>query len=149
MLSQLCGVYREFLSLKKNSTSHICRETSNKALNAINEIHLVPFLMSFLAARDKLPLATVTAAGVFLGIRFTSPFSRSWFSAQCLYVLTDDNHPSITDVRTDGSYISCLLSIARQEDTGSPEKKDDPKSVTLAVLAAGMFCTKFESTFYQ
>ncbi|KIM47544.1 hypothetical protein M413DRAFT_62872 [Hebeloma cylindrosporum] len=94
-------------------------ETSNKALNAINEIHLVPFLMSFLAARDKLPLATVTAA------------------AQCLYVLTDDNHPSITDVRTDGSYISCLLSIAHQEDIGTPEKKDDPKSVTLAVLAAG------------
>jgi len=53
--------------------SHIRRETSNKALNAINEIHLVPFLMSFLAARDKLPLATVTAAGVSLGIQFTSP----------------------------------------------------------------------------
>ncbi|KAF8971665.1 armadillo-type protein [Flammula alnicola] len=94
-------------------------ESSNKALNAINDIRLVPFLMSFLAARDKLPLAPVTAA------------------AQCLYVLTDDNYPAISDVRTDASYISCLLSIARQEQAQSPETKSDPKSVTLAVLAAG------------
>lgn len=43
---------------------HICRETSNKALNAINDIHLVPFLMSFLDAREKLALAPVTAAGM-------------------------------------------------------------------------------------
>lgn len=42
---------------------NIRRETSNKALNAINELHLVPFLMSFLAARDRLPLAPVTSAG--------------------------------------------------------------------------------------
>ena len=46
------------------------RETSNKALTAINELQLVPFLMSFLAARDKIPIGPVTAA------------------AQCLYVLT-------------------------------------------------------------
>jgi hypothetical protein len=39
-------------------------ETSNKALNAINQINLVPFLMSFLAAREKLPIATVTAAAM-------------------------------------------------------------------------------------
>ena len=39
------------------------RETSNKALNAINAIHLIPFLMSFLAARDKLPIAPVVSAG--------------------------------------------------------------------------------------
>ncbi|KAG6830892.1 hypothetical protein H0H92_014043 [Tricholoma furcatifolium] len=37
-------------------------ETSNKALDAINGIQLVPFLMSFLAARDKISLAPVTAA---------------------------------------------------------------------------------------
>ncbi len=43
---------------------HICRETSNKALNAINDIHLVPFLMSFLGAREKLAVAPVMAAGV-------------------------------------------------------------------------------------
>jgi hypothetical protein len=46
------------------------RETSNKALNAINQINLVPFLMSFLAARAKLPIVTVTAAGALLGLLF-------------------------------------------------------------------------------
>lgn len=35
-------------------------------MNAINQIALVPFLMSFLASRDKLPLSTVTAAGQHL-----------------------------------------------------------------------------------
>ncbi|KAF8167406.1 armadillo-type protein [Crassisporium funariophilum] len=89
-------------------------ETSNKALNAINEIQLVPFLMSFLGARDKLPLAPVTAA------------------AQCLYVLTDDNYPAITEVRHDAGYISCLLAVARQEHTNT-----DPRSIALSVLAAG------------
>ena len=42
------------------------RETSNKALNAVNDIHLIPFLMSFLAARDKLPSTPVTSAGLFI-----------------------------------------------------------------------------------
>ncbi|KAF8910080.1 armadillo-type protein [Gymnopilus junonius] len=94
-------------------------ETSNKALNAINDIHLAPFLMSFLAARGKLPLSTVTAA------------------AHCLYVLSDDNHPTISDIRSDGGYISCLLSIARQEHMEGGDPKSDPKSAALAVLAAG------------
>ena len=44
--------------------SHVLtRETSNKALNAINAIHLIPFLVSFLAARDKLPIAPIVSAG--------------------------------------------------------------------------------------
>ncbi|TFY61541.1 hypothetical protein EVG20_g7017 [Dentipellis fragilis] len=38
-------------------------ETSNKALNAVNELSLVPFLMSFLISRDRLPITTVTSAG--------------------------------------------------------------------------------------
>lgn len=46
--------------------AHICRETSNKALNTINDIHLVPFLMAFLDARDKLALTPVMAAGMEL-----------------------------------------------------------------------------------
>ena len=63
-----CGVCREYhifcktwrrFKLKKN------RETSNKALNAVNQIGLVPFLMSFLGSKDKLPLSTVTSAGVY------------------------------------------------------------------------------------
>lgn len=48
--------------------AHIRRETSNKALNAINDIRLVPFLMSFLAARDRLSLGPVTAAGAFYSL---------------------------------------------------------------------------------
>lgn len=42
----------------------ISSETSNKALNAINSINLIPFLMSFLASRDKLSIAPVLAAGM-------------------------------------------------------------------------------------
>jgi len=51
------------LPIRSSIPLNICRETSNKALNAINEIHLVPFLMSFLSARGELPLPPVTAAG--------------------------------------------------------------------------------------
>lgn len=45
----------------------ICRETSNKALNAINQLHLVPFLMAFLdsKSREKLAITTVIAAGKY------------------------------------------------------------------------------------
>jgi hypothetical protein len=39
------------------------RETSNKALGAVNNLALVPFLMSFLSSRDRLPIPTVTSAG--------------------------------------------------------------------------------------
>ena len=52
--------------------------------------------------------------------------------AQCLYVLTDDNYPAISDVKSDASYISCLLSIARQVNINT-----DPRTVTLSVLATG------------
>ncbi|KAJ7902614.1 armadillo-type protein [Mycena olivaceomarginata] len=103
-------------------------ETSNKALTAINEMKLTPFLMSFLAAREKIPLAPVTAA------------------AQCLYVLTDDNYPAIADVRSDGSYIACLMSILTPDETSPPPNPNgkapvdspDPRAVTLRVLASGI-----------
>ncbi|TFK77473.1 ARM repeat-containing protein [Pluteus cervinus] len=97
-------------------------ETSNKALNAINEINLVPFLMSFLASRERLPLAPVTSA------------------AQCLYVLTDDNYPATSEVRTNADYLACLLSIARSNliSNGKTKEVDDPRIVTLRVLAAGI-----------
>lgn len=39
------------------------RETSNKALNAINSISLIPFLMAFLTNRAKLPRQVVHATG--------------------------------------------------------------------------------------
>ncbi|KAF8665307.1 hypothetical protein AX16_000327 [Volvariella volvacea WC 439] len=93
-------------------------ETSNKALNAINAINLVPFLMSFLASRDRLPLVPVTSA------------------AQCLYVLTDDNQPAITDIRASGDYISCLVSIA--QSTPASKDANNPLSMNLRVLVAGI-----------
>ncbi|KAJ7603956.1 armadillo-type protein, partial [Mycena polygramma] len=98
-------------------------ETSNKALTAINEMKLTPFLMSFLAAREKIPLPPVTAA------------------AQCLYVLTDDNYPAISDVRSDGSYIACLMSIINTDEhlpNGKAAECPDPRAVTLRVLASGI-----------
>ncbi|KAG6845377.1 hypothetical protein H0H87_010486 [Tephrocybe sp. NHM501043] len=97
-------------------------ETSNKALDAINGIQLIPFLMSFLAARYKVPLSPVTAA------------------AHCLYVLTDDNLPAISDVRSDAGYISCLLDIVRSNEVSHEKSKDpsDPRSTALKVLCSGI-----------
>ncbi|KAJ6602568.1 armadillo-type protein [Mycena vulgaris] len=98
-------------------------ETSNKALTAINEMKLMPFLMSFLAAREKIPLGPVTAA------------------AHCLYVLTDDNYPAITDIRADGSYIACLMSLIDSDEkmgNGKSPETVDPRVVTLRVLASGI-----------
>ncbi|KIM19857.1 hypothetical protein M408DRAFT_30863 [Serendipita vermifera MAFF 305830] len=42
-------------------------ETSNKALNAVNQLHLIPFLIAFLdvQARERLPLTTQIAAGEY------------------------------------------------------------------------------------
>ncbi|KAG1749751.1 ARM repeat-containing protein [Suillus paluster] len=97
-------------------------ETSNKALNAINQINLVPFLMSFLAARAKLPIATVTAA------------------AQCLYVLTDDNQPAIDELRSSAAFSTCLLEIVHNE--GDVRSKDNEafgdRLTMLKVLSSGI-----------
>ncbi|KAF7972187.1 hypothetical protein HWV62_18774 [Athelia sp. TMB] len=102
----------------------IISETSNKALNAINQINLVPFLMSFLAARDQLPTATVTAA------------------AHCLYVLTDDNFPATSEVRSNAAYTTCLLDVARLPSAMSngkgKEVETDERSVTFQVLVSGI-----------
>jgi hypothetical protein len=47
--------------IRSDKSKH--RETSNKALTAVNNLALAPFLMSFLSSRDRLPLPTVTSAG--------------------------------------------------------------------------------------
>ena len=139
MLSQRYGVFREFVVMGVIFHPHnIYRETSNKALNAINEMRLVPFLMSFLAARDTLPLIPVTSAGRYYLISWWQTFIELLRLAQCLYVLTDDNYPAISDVQADAGYIACLLSIARKENGGLDHTKNvDPRTVTLSVLAAG------------
>ncbi|KAH9897678.1 armadillo-type protein [Cubamyces lactineus] len=100
-------------------------ETSNKALNAINQISLVPFLMSFLASRDKLPLSTVTSA------------------AQCLYVLTDENQPIVEEVRSNAEYTACLLGIVRPDGAapkanGKEKDTSDAKAAAFRVLTCGI-----------
>ncbi|KAJ3922238.1 armadillo-type protein [Lentinula edodes] len=98
-------------------------ETSNKALNAINSINLIPFLMSFLASRDKLSIAPVLAA------------------AQCLYVLTDDNDSASVSLKSNAEYISCLLSIAQslnQPANGKGKDINDHRLITLRVLSSGI-----------
>ncbi|KAF9502190.1 ARM repeat-containing protein [Pleurotus eryngii] len=97
-------------------------ETSNKALNAINQINLIPFLTSFLASHESLPLSPVIAA------------------AQCLYVLTDGNPPAIGEVRADASHISSLLSIVQLKEVASNGKQieQDGRRLTLRVLVTGV-----------
>ncbi|KAJ8474172.1 hypothetical protein ONZ51_g7385 [Trametes cubensis] len=100
-------------------------ETSNKALNAINQISLVPFLMSFLASRDKLPLSTVTSA------------------AQCLYVLTDENQPIVEEVRSNAEYTACLLGIVRPDGAapkpnGKEKDTSDAKATAFRVLTCDL-----------
>lgn len=67
MSSQSSGVFREYLSLIDSFVlKKQFRETSNKALDAVNKMYLAPFLMSFVAARGRLLTTTVVSAGKFL-----------------------------------------------------------------------------------
>ena len=132
-----------FLELMKT------RETSNKALNAINQMSLVPFLMSFLAAKDQLPLSTVTSAGEHLlvdlckcSLRSQGHHGISMEIAQCLYVLTDENYPIIEEVRSNAEYTACLLAIVRASETapkanGKGKDTSDARSDALRVLCCG------------
>jgi len=101
------------------------RETSNKALTAVNNLALVPFLMAFLLSRDQLPISTVTSA------------------AQCLYVLTDDNPPVTNEIQANFSFVSCLLEIARARagvhDVKGKNIAGEERTVTLDILACGAF----------
>lgn len=118
----------------------LSRETSNKALNAVNQLDLVPFLTSFLAARDKLPLSTVTSAGD-LHHRLLVLEKTDEHLAQCLYVLTDDNAPAVNAVRSNFAYLSCLHEIAMAQDALRDPKGKAPASeeraITLSILACG------------
>ncbi|THH03370.1 hypothetical protein EW145_g6312 [Phellinidium pouzarii] len=98
-------------------------ETSNKALNAINDTHLVPFLMAFLENREKLPSRTVAAA------------------AQCLYVLTDDNVPAIDELRSNSSYTSCLLAVARAESAPVPTSVEAKEMAEERLLSVKLLST--------
>ena len=101
---------------------------------------LVPFLMAFLTSRDHLPITTVTSAGAFADrSKFTSR-AQNGPTAQCLYVLTDDNPPVGDEVRANLSYVSCLLEISAVR--GAPDVKGkgpaaEERAVALGVLGCG------------
>ena len=61
--------------------------------------------------------------------------------AHCLYVLTDDNYPTISDIRADVNYLTCLLDIVRPNElpNGKGKEPSDQQSVMLGVLVAGEF----------
>lgn len=70
-------------------------------------------------------------------------------SAQCLYVLSDDNPPVTNDIRANSSYTSCLLAVAQEETSPvSPRKgkeKDmqemvEERRVSIRLLAVGECC---------
>lgn len=117
------------------------RETSNKALNAINAINLIPFLMSFLSSRDKLPVSTVVAAGSYFAAALLSSRPIDFIrAAQCSYVLTDDNQAAIDEVRHDAAYSSCLLDILRgnqHDPKGKGKDLSEDRFETLKVLCCG------------
>lgn len=89
--------------------------------------------MSFLAYREKLPLSAVASAGVWYSPSLGFRAAAENASAQCLYVLTEDNPPAAEELRTNGSYTSALLSIAQSQPA-----PDDIRGLTLKVLSAGI-----------
>jgi hypothetical protein len=102
---------------------------------------LVDFLMSFLAARYQLPLPPVVAAGILfqLFIFLRDAHAGNQTTAQCLYVLTDDNLPAIVEFRSNAAYTSCLLSIVRPSAGDQTVNLHNDSFVRLSVLACGRF----------
>ena len=99
--------------------------------------------MSFLASRDKLPVSTVTAAGEWCAIPEEADhlISRQ-LSAQCLYVLTDENSSAIEEVRSNAPYSACVLSIVQSREgipstNGKSKEVADDRSLALQVLCCG------------
>jgi hypothetical protein len=99
---------------------------------------LVPFLMAFLSSRDHLPLTTVTSAGEYAA---SSPLlGLKAPTAQCLYVLTDDNPPVGDEIRANLSYISCLLEISKVRSAPDVKGKTpaaEERAVALGILGCG------------
>ena len=92
-------------------------------------------------------MSTVTSAGtslVFKNTEYAQRFIPLLSPAQCLYVLTDDNPPAIDELRSNGAYVACLLTIARPEQPGSAQEtkkgkaRDAEREAALSVLSAGI-----------
>jgi hypothetical protein len=53
-------------------------------------------------------------------------------------VLTDDNPPAIREVKSDASYVSCLVNVVQEEPPTDTKITVPERFVMLRVLAAGM-----------
>jgi len=64
-------------------------------------------------------------------------------TAQCLYVLTEDNPPVAEVIRANVSYVSCLLEIAKAhggvQDAKGKSATAEERTVALGILACGTF----------
>lgn len=64
-------------------------------------------------------------------------------TAQCLYVLTEDNPPVSDEIRANFSYVSCLLEIAKArasvQDVKGKNDAAEERAVALGILACGAF----------
>lgn len=76
-------------------------------------------------------------------------------SAQCLYVLSDDNPPVTSDIRANSSYTSCLLAVSQEEASPvSPQKgkeKDmqemvEERRMSIRLLAVGECCDQMDGS---
>jgi hypothetical protein len=115
-------------------------------LNAVNNLALVPFLMAFFSSRERLPVATVTSAGEsrrFRSLLMKRASGLTPPTAQCLYVLTDDNPPIADEIRPNFSHVSSLLDIAKAapalQDLKGKHPADEERAVALGILACGKF----------
>lgn len=95
--------------------------------------------MAFLSSRAHLPLTTVTAAGACAPFN-TASRAQCDETAQCLYVLTDDNPPVGDEIRSDLNYVSCLLEISKVHGTPDVKGKTpaaEERAVALGILGCG------------
>jgi len=67
-------------------------------------------------------------------------------TAQCLYVLTEDNPPVSDEIRANFSYVSCLLEIAKTrasvQDVKGKNAAAEERAVALGILACGAFASE-------
>ena len=62
------------------------------------------------------------------------------FTAQCLYVLTDDNPPVGDEIRANLSHISCLLEVSKvrsAQDIKGKTPTAEERAVALGILGCG------------
>ncbi|KAJ1647253.1 hypothetical protein LPJ64_001366 [Coemansia asiatica] len=93
-------------------------ETVPASLKQINDMALLPFLISFFNVIGKLPSSLIQTAGQFL------------------YTLTDDNAPAKRALISHPSAIQALMKVAATQHTGETVTHED--SAVMRILAGGI-----------